>query len=223
MIVEDILATTYILLDNITEEELDRAVALEQLGSVLQQMEFERLLSNLNDFLIKDTIVFTDGTGIKPHTLTNFGHPVYLKMNEYEIEECPVGMLDIYATEGLQRVAFWSDADTDGSREGAVKYAQLGIPINGTLKVWYEPDKVPEKGISSDIDFNNSLRYCIATRHAKACLPYVKYRDEYKSANKPILAQLLISQADNWERIYLEKINRIGTDRPFSRVPFGAR
>lgn len=216
MINNQILASSFVLMGNVAEDELDMAVALEQLGSVLNKMQYEKAFGNLDDVISKEEFTFSDTTGIKTNDMSDWGHPIYLEFGGVGIEECPVGMLEIYAQAGQQRVAFWEDAVS------GVRYMQLSIPQVGILKVWYEPDVAQSTDEGATVEFRDSLRYCIATRHAAACLPYVRYKDEFKMLNKPVLYELLSRQAREWTDVYTELMNRIGTNRPFSRVPFMA-
>jgi hypothetical protein len=215
MINNDLLASSYVLLDNATEEELDLALALEQLGSILNMMRYERVFGNLDDVLNKEEISFTDTTGVKANTLTNFGDVVYLEFNGEALEECPPSMLEQYYNSGLQRIAFYED-------ETGVKYLQQSIPMSGVLKVWYEPDVAESASSTATVNFRDSLRWCVVTRHALACLAYVKFKDPVKVANRAVLYESLRKQASDWEKIYMELVNKIGTNRPFQRLPFMA-
>lgn len=216
MIVRDVLASTYTLLDNATEEELEPAVALEFFASLISMMKYEQVFGNLDDIITKDSVTFSDTTGIVTNNLTDFGDVVYLSLNNNALNECPVSMLDLYRDSSLQRVAFWTDATT------STKYIQLAIPETGTLDIWYEPFTTVDRYGDATLDLHESLRWCIAGRLAEMCLPYVKYKNIYKIQNKPQLAQTLAKQAFDWKQIYLEKVNRIGTNRPFTRLPFRA-
>jgi hypothetical protein len=216
MIVRDVIASTYILLNNVSEHELDYAVALEQFGSVINMMKYERVFGNLDNVIEKDTITFSDSTGVATNALSNFGDVVYLEFNNMVIEECTVAMLDLYYEQGIQRVAFWEDASA------GTKYAELSIPETGTLKVWHEPDVAESNARTATVEAADSLKWCIATRLAERLINYITYEDPSKEVNKPLLRQSLSDQARQWKDIYLELVNRLGTNRPFSRLPFSA-
>lgn len=216
MIVKDILASLYVILDNATEQELEPAVALENLGSVLAMMKFEQIFGNLDDVIRKESVVFSDTTGIVENTLTDFGDVVYLQINNTLVDECPVSQLENYRNASMQRVAFWTDAEDDTS------YIQLSIPETGTLNVWYEPYETIARTRESNIEFHQLLRWCIVYRLAKMCLPMVKYRNVFKMQNKPILSMEISNTANEWKQVYLEKVNRIGTGKPFTRIPYMA-
>lgn len=215
--IKDVIATAFALLDNCSEEELDYVVAVEQLSSLIVKMKFERILGNVEGVITKGTLTYSDTTGVKANTLTNFGDAVYVEFNSQPIDECPVSMLDLYYNSGVQRVAFWTDTTVRGT-----KYVQLSIPQTGTLKVWYEPDDSTLITKGASIDLQDSLKYCIATRLAAACIAYIKFKDPLKASRIPALALVLQIQAKEWKDIYLEHINKIGVDRPFSRIPFQA-
>jgi len=215
-LVKDIIASTYVLLHNASDSELDYPVVLEQLASLLNIMRYEKVLGNLDDVLEKDTITFDDGTGVEINALSNFGDVIYLEFNEQPLEECTVSMLDLYSEQNIQRVAFWEDESS------GTKYAQLAIPQNGTLKVWHEPDIAQTAIMSQTLEIRDSLKYAIATRLAGVCIDYVMFADPNKMANRQVLRDTLKTQAKHWEQIYLELVNRIGTNRPFSRIPFSA-
>lgn len=217
LLVKDILATGFVLLDNVSDKELDYAVSLEVLGSVLNVMRQEQILGNLDDIITKSTLTFTDTTGLLSNTLTEFGDVVYLEFNGDPIEECPVSMLDIYSSQGLQRIAFWKD-----SANANASYIQQSIPQMGTLKVWYERDESESTVETAAVTFPDSLRWCIAARWAADAIAYVKYTDPAKTANKESVKTRLTEMAKKWETIYLTKVNKIGTGRPFSRIPFMA-
>lgn len=217
MIVRDILATGYVLLDNASEDEMDYVVALELLGSVLNVMRQEQILGNLDEIITKEEVTFSDTTGLASNQFTAFGDVVYLEFNGDPIEECPVGMLDMYASQGLQRVAFWKD-----SADSNAPYIQLSIPQMGTLKVWYEREAAESNNPTADVNFPESLRWCIACRWGVLALDYVKFMDPIKMTNKDRVKDSLKNMAKKWEEIYLTKINKIGTGRPFSRQPFMA-
>jgi hypothetical protein len=210
---EDILASGYVVLDNASREELDYAVALEVFGSVINLMEQERMLGNIDDIITKSTVSFTDTTGIKANALSNFGHATYLEWNSVPVEQCPVSMLDLYSDSSLQRVAFFED-------ETGAKKIQLAIPEMGTLKVWYEPDALKANTKTTTAPIVDSLKWCLVYRWAEKALSYVKFTDERKEINKPVLYQRLHQDATEWRNIYLERVNRMGTNRPFSRLPF---
>jgi hypothetical protein len=190
-------------------------VAIEQLASTLQMMQYEQVFGNLDNIINKEDIVFTDATGLHTNTMTNFGHPVYLEFGGEPIEECPVGMLDLNAAAGRQRVAFWTD-------ETGANFIQLAISQAGTLKVWYEPDVATTQAQGATVALRDSLKWCIATRHALNCLAYVKFQDPVKVSNRAVLYESLKKQADDWKKVYLELVNRIGTNRPYSKLPFQA-
>lgn len=215
MINNDILASSYALMGDVSEEELPRATALEQLGSVLNMMQYEKVFGNLDDVITKSELSFTDTTGVKANTLTDFGDVVFLRWNGVSIEECPVSQLDMYADMGLQRVAFWTD-------ESGSSFIQLAIAEMGTLMVWYEPEIAHTANQYSLVTFRDSLRWCIATRHAHHCLPYVIYKDPAKAANKPYVLEAIREQKLNWDENYKMLVNKIGTGRPFSKLPFAA-
>ena len=179
-------------------------------------MKFEQIFGNLDDVIRKETITFSDTTGIVENTLTDFGDVVYLQMNNVLVDECPVSQLEGYRNASMQRVAFWTDAEDD------TKYIQLSIPETGTLNVWYEPYEAIERNRSATVDFHELLRWCIVYRLAKMCLPFVKYRSVFKMQNKPLLSVEIMSNANDWKQVYLEKVNRIGTGKPFTRIPFMA-
>jgi hypothetical protein len=42
-------------------------------------------------------------------------------------------------------------------------------------------------------------------------------------ANRPVLQAQLREEERHWTQIYLEKVNRIGTAKPFTRLPFMAQ
>lgn len=218
MIVTDLLASIYVLCDNATKEELDLAVCLELFGSVINIMRQEQILGNLDDMVIKEQVTFSDTTGIVDNTFTDWGDAIYLEFNGDVIEECPVSQLDLFANQGLQRVAFWTEV---GEFTNTLKI-QLAIPQMGTLKVWYEPDVAELNQTDAPVNFPDALRWAIATRVAKEAVNYTKYKSPLKMANRPNLAGSLSAQADHWTKIYLTKINKIGTGRPFSRLPFSA-
>jgi hypothetical protein len=217
VIVTDILATGYVLLDNASEAELNYVVSLELLGSVLNVMRQEQILGNLDDIITKSEVTFSDSTGLLTNSLTEFGDVVYLEFNGDPIDECPVTMLDLYASQGLQRVAFWKDSAASNAAK-----IQLAIPQMGTLKIWYEREKVETNQPDDTVSFPESLRWCIACRWAEAAIDYVKFADPMKTANKATVKGSLSQMAKKWETIYLTKINKIGTGRPFSRLPFSA-
>lgn len=216
VLTKDIIASTYVLLHNASESELDLPIVYEQLGSLLNIMQYEKVFGNLDDIIEKETITFDDGTGIEENSISNFGDAVYLEFNEVPIEECTVGMLDFYYESNIQRVAFWTDESS------STKYAQLSIPQNGTLKIWHEPDIAQTPISTGTVKQRESLKWCIATRLANACLPYVMFSNPVKMANKANLSMAIDKQAKHWETIYLELVNRLGTNRPFARLPFSA-
>lgn len=217
MITKDILSTTYILLDNASEEELDLIIAIEKLASVLTTMMYEEVFGNLDTVIRKATVDFNDTTGTVNNTLTEFGDVVFLRFNNAHVDECPVSQLELYTDAGIQRVAFWTDEST------STRKISLSIGQVGTLDVWYEPYRTQEHTLGSNIDYDNSLKWCIATRLAVQLLPYVKYKDQFRMINKPILTQQLKEEERHWTQIYLEKVNRIGTAKPFQRLPFMAQ
>lgn len=213
--VKDIIASSYVLMDNASEEDLDYAIVVEQLGSVISQMKYERILGNRDDVITKAELTFDDTTGIITNTFTNFGTPVYIEFNSQPIDEAPASQLDIYADAGIQRAAFWADGTVKGT-----KYIQLALAQTGTIKVWYEPDTSTLLTRTSTVDLQDSLRWCLATRLAAVCAAYLKFKDQIKMASLPVLVLNLQNQAETWRKIYLEKVNRIGTDRPYARLPF---
>lgn len=220
MIVNDIIATLYTIIGNADESELDYAIVVESLGSVLAQMSFEKILGNVDGVIIKEELVFNDDTGIKQHSFSDFGDPIYLEFNRMPIDECPVGQLHLYSDMGVQRVAFWSDPPDGIVRPPA--YAQLSINSLGTLKVWYEPDSTPLLTASAIPAQQDSLKWCIAYRLAQECIPHYNPKDQFKQARLPVLALQIVNKAKEWKDIYLEQINKIGTGKPFPRLPFVA-
>jgi len=213
---KDILASVYVLLDNADEDELELSLALELFASMLTMMKFEQIFGNLDDVIIKDEVLFSDTTGVVTNSLTDFGDVVYVKFNNEYVDECPVSQLELYRDSGMQRVAFWTDAET------GTKKIQLAIPQIGTLQVWYEPYTAISNTRTATVDLHDSLRWCLCTRLAHLLLPYVRFKNPDKMMNKPNLALTLSKQAEDWKKVYLEKVNRIGTNKPFERLPFQA-
>lgn len=217
MLIRDCLASGYTLLNDAGEDELSYSVAVEVLASTLMQMRYERVFGYVDEILTKGELTITATTGIVANTLTNFGDPIYIEIEGQPIDECPASQLDLYATQGVQRAAFWTDTTQQGT-----KYVQLAIPMTGTIKIWYEPDGTPSLTKDSTVYLEESLKWCIAYRWAKDCIPYVKFRDPQKAAGLPVMALTLNQKAKEWKDIYIEKVNKIGVDRPFSKLPFAA-
>lgn len=215
MISKDILASAYVLLGNVDEDELPYIIALEQFGNVWSKMKFEQILGNRNELITKATVVF-DSTGIVENTLTDYGDVVFLRFNNAPTEEAPTNMMDLYSDSGRQGVAFWTDAET------TTKYIELAIKSAGSLEIWYEPNTDNESAETAELPLNDNLRYCLATRLAYQLIDYVNYKNPAKQANKPALKQSLYMQYEDWKQDWLEKINKIGTGRPFQRIPFQA-
>ena len=219
MIVRDILASTYVLVNNASEEELPYPVVLEQFASLITMMRYERILGNVEEVITKGEVTFAESDlGIKTNSLSNFGDVVYLEFNTQAIDECPVNMLDLYSGQGVQRAAFFTSDTVLGTKK-----IQLSIPQTGTLKVWYEPEPSILLTPSSTVDIQESLKWCIATRLSANCIQYINFKDPDKQRGLPVLALTLTKQASDWKNIYLERLNKIGTDRPYRKLPFMAR
>lgn len=216
MIVKDILASAYVLLGNIDEDELPYIIALEQFGNVWSKMKFEQILGNRNELLHKVEVVFPDETGRVENTLTDYGDVVFLRFNNSPVDEAPTNMLDIFKDSGRQGVSFWTDA------EDSTKYIELAVKSQGTLEIWYEPNNDNESAETEVIPLNDNLRYCLALRLALQTIPYVIYKNPAMGANKPALERSLYQQVEGWTQDWLEKINKIGTGRAFQRLPFQA-
>lgn len=221
MLVKEIIATAYILLDNASEEELSLAVALEQYAMLSTKMNYEKILGHRTPEIIKDTIEFSDETGIATEALTDFDPVglVMLKLNSREIPETSVDLLKTYSNVGKQAVAFWTDVTTDGS---PARKVELASPQQGTLDVWYEPIRVRKQKQSDTSEIENAKKYIIASRLAGACIDYVHFKNPQKQANKQNLLYSIKEEAKHWMEIYKELSNKIGTNRPFERVPFRA-
>lgn len=216
MIVKDIISTVHILLDNATESELELSVVLELFGSMLTMMKYEQVYGNLDEVIRKQTVTFPDLTGRVINTLPEFGDVVYLKFNGEYIDESPVSQLELYSNAGTQRVAFWTDASTD------TNYIEQSIATQGTLDIWYEPYSTADTQIDAVVDIKDSMKWCLASRLALTCLPYVKFRSPIKMANKAQIAMNLNKIAEDWKQVYLESVNRIGTAKPFTKIPYMA-
>lgn len=217
MKVKDIIASSYILLDNASEEELDYAIAVEQFGSVISMMRMERILADSNELIVKGQLTFPDTTGIVENTLLNFGDPVFLRFNDVTCDECSVNQLDLLDESGKQAVAFWTDA------EDSTNYVELAQPATGILDVWYEPNTEHSLCQTDDVELNEYLRYAIVCRLAWHLSRYVHFKDPVKQANLPNLISGLYADAERWKTLYLDKVGRIGTGLPFQRLPFMAR
>jgi hypothetical protein len=216
MIVKDILASAYVLLGNIDEDELPYIIALEQFGNVWSKMKFEQILGNRNELLHKVEVDFPDETGRVENTLTDYGDVVFLRFNNSPIDEAPTNMLDIFKDSGRQGVSFWTDAEDN------TKYIELAVKSKGTLEIWYEPNNDNESAETETIPLNDNLRYCLALRLALQTIPYVIYKNPAMGNNKPALERSLYQQVEGWTQDWLEKINKIGTGRAFQRIPFQA-
>lgn len=222
MIVKDVLATLYTILDHATEQELSLVTALEHFASMQTKMQYEQIFGYVDEVVRKSTVTFDDTTGIEDNTLEDFGEVVHLSFNNDTINECPVSLLEEYAQSGLQRVAFWTDEDRSGSTITRTNKIQLAIPQMGALEVWYEPYTPVYNNLAADVQLHSSLKYCLAWRLADICLPYVKYDDSRKELNKPALQAIILREAEQWKKIYLEKVSRYGTSKTFSKLPFMA-
>lgn len=216
-LVRDVIASTYVLLNNAGEDELDYPIVMEQLASLVSLMKEERLLGNVQEVVSKGTITFSDATGITTNTLDDFGDVVYLSFQGQPIETAPVSQLDMYADMGIQRAAFWTDTTVGGTKK-----IQLALKSAGDLEVWYEPNSSQLLADDAEIALRESLKYCLATRLAANCIQYVHFKDPIKAAGLPVLALTLTKQSEDWRRIYLERMNRFDTGRPFARLPFAA-
>lgn len=217
MTVKEILASAYVLLGNISEEELDYVVAVEQFGAVISMMRLEKILSSRDERIRKASVSFSDTTGIVTNSLTDFGTPIFLRFNDIPIEECAVSQLDMLEDSGRQAVAFWQDASDD------TDYIELSIPQTGTLDVWYEPLSEHSLCHGDTVEMSDYLRYAIVCRLAATLIKYVHYKDPMKEANKAVVAQGLMVDAEMWKRMYLDEVARVGTGLPFQRLPFMAR
>jgi hypothetical protein len=218
MLINDVIASTYVLLNNAGEDELDYPIVMEQLASLVSFMKSERLLGNVTEVIVKgDAISFNDTTGVTNNTLENFGEAVYATFNGMAVDVAPVSQLDLYADMGIQRIAFWTDSSVSGTKK-----VQLALKVMGDLEVWYEPDDSQLLTPDSTVELRESLKYCLATRLAANCIQYVHFKDPIKQAGLPVLALTLSKQAEDWRRIYIERMNRFDTGRPFARLPFVA-
>lgn len=214
--VQDIIATTYLLLDNIDDDEVDFPVVLELLGSILSVKMYQSVFGNLDSVIRKEKVIFSNEDTVD-NLLPDFGDVVYLDFNGSHIDESTVSQLQIFKDSGILRAAFWRDSSDNSNK------ISLSMPATGILNVWYEPYIEQNLDLLGDTTIPTSLKWCIATQLAVAVLPYVKYKSEFKLANKPALAASLGEQAAHWEKIYLEKVNRIGTAKPYVRLPFIAK
>lgn len=223
LIVKDILASTYVLLGNITEEELPRIILLEQFASLEAKLKSEKVLSQKPSFLHKAQLIFSDTTGITVNTLSDFSPSglVYMSFNNYEVEEGSINMLGEYRNVGRQAIAFYKDVDEE-DEDDAYK-VQQSIPSTGTLDVWYESFSPLATKIDDSVDLEDSFKFLMATRLAYNTIGYVTYIDPIKTANKMVLRADLKEQSEAWKDDWFARLNNIGAGQPVSRLPFMAR
>lgn len=221
MLVKEILSSVYALCGNCSEHELDYILVVEQYGITRSEMQHEQILGYKDSEIVKSEITFSDLTGIANDTLTDFVEDiVYLKFENRDIQEVPVGMLSTLKDSGQQAVAFYKDLSSGTS----VAKVELAIPTTGILTVWFEPRAGVSRVDTDNTGLEDSYRYLLATRLAYNCMPYVQFQDPFKQANKPNLQAHLMRQSAYAKDLYLEKVNRIGIgSKPYSRLPFMSR
>lgn len=222
LIVKDILASVYVLLGNITEEELPRIILLEQFASLEAKLKSEKVLSQKPSFLHKAQLEFPDTSGIIINTLTDFSPSglVYLSFNGYEIEEGSINMLGEYRNAGRQAVAFYKDVDEE-EEDDAYK-VQQSIPSTGTMDIWYESFSPLATGVDDVLDLEDSFKFLMATRLAYNTIGYVTYTDPIKAANKMVLRADLREQSEAWKDDWFARLNNIGNGQPVQRIAFQA-
>lgn len=218
--VKEVLGMAYTLLNNASEEELDYAVALEQYGLTVSEMQHEKISGYTNPEIIKATVTFDALTGEQNDTLSDLiGDVVFLRFNKEVVQKAPINMLDMYENMGQQAVAFY----TDKSNNGSVKKIALAIKMDGDLEVWYEPRPTVSRLDSGNVDLEDAYKYLLACRLAYNCAKYVIYKDQLKEANKQGMFLALKEQASKARDLYIARVNMFDSGgRPFTRIPYNA-
>ena len=218
--VKEVLGMAYTLLNNASEEELDYAVALEQYGLTVSEMQHEKISGYTNPEIIKATVTFDALTGEESDTLSDLvGDVVFLRFNKEVVQKAPINMLDMYENMGQQAVAFYSDKSTGT----AVKKIALAIKMDGELEVWYEPRTTVSRDEDTDIQLEDTYKYLLSCRLAYNCAKYVIYKDQAKEANKQTMFLGLKEQASKARDLYIARVNKFDSGgRPFTRLPYNA-
>ena len=223
VLIRDIIASAYVLLDNPTEEELPYITALEQYAVTSSEMQSEAIYGYRNSSISKATVTFDD-TGIANDTLTDFVEDVvFLQFQGAVIEEVPVNMLDISRNNGLQAVAFFEEVTGSLGARVKTKKIALANALAGDLTVWYEPRANINRAETANTEIEDSYRFFMSTRLAYKLSRYVHFRDPIKQANKPVLSNGLREDASYAKDLYKTAVNRIGAgNRPYARIPYMA-
>lgn len=218
--VKEVLGMAYTLLNNASEEELDYAVALEQYGITVSEMQHEKISGYTNPEIIKSTVTFDALTGEENDTLTDYvGDVVFLRFNKEVVQQAPINMLDMYENMGQQAVAFYSDKSTGTS----VNKIALAIKMDGDLEIWYEPRPTVSRSESGNVDLEDAYKYLLACRLADNCCKYVIFKDPAKENNKQFMIAGLKEQASKARDLYIARVNKFDSgNRPFTRIPYNA-
>lgn len=219
--VREIIARAYTLLNNVSEEELNPVVALEQYSVTVSEMQHEKILGNANPEIRKASIVFSDESGTANDVLDDFTEDVvFARFNSQTINLTSVNTLDLFKGSGQQAVAFYKDSSTGTP----VPKVELAIQMPGTLEIWYEPRKAFGETEESNIELEDVFKYLLSTRLAYNCSKYIIFKDPQREANKMFMVQGLKEQSEYAKDLYKTKVNKIDVgNRPYSRIPYTAR
>jgi len=217
--VKEVLGMAYTLLNNASEEELDYAVALEQYGLTVSEMQHEKISGYTNPEIIKATVTFDALTGEESDTLSDLvGDVVFLRFNKEVVQQAPINMLDMYENMGQQAVAFYTDKTS-----GTAKKIALAIKMDGDLEVWYEPRTTVSRDQTTNIELQDAYKFLLACRLAYNCGKYVIFKDQAKEANKQLMLSGLAEQSARARDLYIARVNKFDSGgRPFTRLPYNA-
>lgn len=205
-------------LGDVSQHQLSENVLLSTLHSTINRLIVELNLSSQN-WLLKSTEVTLNGGSRYPISTKDFGTPIMVERNGYNldsnyrpIEIINANNLSLAAETGKRAVTFYRDGDSN-----RIQMSFSGIQPEGKVRIWYEPDSPMPKDLEFSIPLQNLFFDYLTVQTALFLIDYVKgMSTETKAGIRASLGQQSAMWANNWDN----EINRAKTTSVFVRIPF---
>lgn len=220
--VKSCLTDIYIKMGNISKSQLDLAVVLSRLYSVINRLLVESSLST-NNYILSSFEIENSGVYREPVPVSNFLNAVYVEYvsgsgqpETYgkDVEIVNIININNARTDGKLAIAFYQDDDT-----GDWHYATSVANFDGTFRVWYETDSPAPKGINESIYIADIFKDMVTSWTAYFLMDYVK---NMNPATVDRVKASLLQDFMDWKELWKEQLQKGRQQKKVVRTGFMA-
>ena len=220
--VKDYVSDIYVLLGNLTRDQLPIEIVLRLLYNELDKRRIQLNLTENNQFLVSKEKAIVDARD-QLVSIADFGSVVAVHLiNPFSLTEAPVEIVNFntlpaWETDGQLRVSLYGNPLR-------IRYSlDLTPQLGWSFRFWYEPDAV-SRGINSNVNINQTFRSLVTISVAMACLPHAEIPENKKTQLALSFATQLGGQSEDGslENLWYKDISFQGQYGNNVRRPFRA-